>query len=256
VSIWSTPLWGKRHDSPPASPIAIRRSRLVAAGGLDVVPWVVFAGILGELIFSGELMLVVLIGTPKSIPRTQAFAAMLDGFMKGIGVLSIALTFGVFALFFLTVRPAARLLFERLTPRMTQAVQQARRRKRRKARRTGAILWAVCLVIFVCAAIFIPPMSTLVVLAKSTAPTGMMLIALGWKARKGRLLVCGRCDYPMGSWRGSPPRCPECNEAWHEPWKARLGQRRMNRALLAGGVVLLAISLTAAILAGNLMQRL
>lgn len=64
------------------------------------------------------------------------------------------------------------------------------------------------------------------------------IITYGLLARRGTRLVCRRCDYPMVSWRAAGPSCPECGNAWKDPWNARVGARAINWRWVLLGIAL------------------
>jgi hypothetical protein len=75
------------------------------------------------------------------------------------------------------------------------------------------------------------------------AQIGCVIVATGILSRRGSRVVCASCEYPMGSWRGAPPACPECGRAWKRPWKARVGVRTLRSAYIAWGGVLVLTSI-------------
>jgi hypothetical protein len=226
------------------------------ANALDVMPWVMAAAMLGQALFLAELVLLGVIGAPKGIQKGAALRAMLEGFWKDASLSSALVTVAIVLSVLLSLRPIGRRVFDYKAARATQATQLAHRRKQRTARKVLIIL--VCL--FVAAAVFIGVATkweaSLVILAEHAAPAGMFCVALALKHRKGKRLVCSRCDYMMGSWRGSPAQCPECNQPWHEPWMARLGTRQISRPMLATGLILISVSVAAAYAAGVLFGRM
>ena len=73
---------------------------------------------------------------------------------------------------------------------------------------------------------------------------GFALLAIAVTARRGRHVVCARCQYPMGSWRRAASQCSECGHHWKRRWGARFGVRALNFTALKWGLSLLLASLT------------
>lgn len=83
---------------------------------------------------------------------------------------------------------------------------------------------------------------------------GFFMLGSGFFGRVGHRLACAGCDYPMTTWRGSPPQCPECGRAWKQPRGARIGVRRVRWRSVLLGIALLAFA-AACLLAVRLFGR-
>lgn len=71
---------------------------------------------------------------------------------------------------------------------------------------------------------------------------GFVFIAGAITSRRGKRVVCARCEYPMGSWRRAASNCSECGHAWKRPSGARFGVRAVNPTSLKWGLALLLTS--------------
>jgi ribosomal protein L37E len=88
----------------------------------------------------------------------------------------------------------------------------------------------------------------LLLISTYTIVAGVIVIAFGLVARRGKHLTCARCGYRMGSFRASADRCAECGGEWRNPWHHTIGERRISWRLIGAGTV--------AILAGSTLQAL
>lgn len=104
------------------------------------------------------------------------------------------------------------------------------RRHRRNAR--GSDIWAIVLGacgVFAVMLILISlteqswlPLAAFMII--SFHLLGAALAVSGLFARRGHRVVCSRCNFQMGTWRGSGDHCPECHGTWKSDWGSRLGE--------------------------------
>lgn len=132
------------------------------------------------------------------------------------------------------------------------SVESLRKEQKKRAilfgivRRYGRVLCAACVVVLVAMAVFVPKTDRNLLLHMSAVGgwfAGVNMIGLGLFARRGKHLVCGRCEHEMRSWRSAGAKCGECGWLWKEPWNAKVGEKCVRRERVGWGVGFAAVSM-------------
>lgn len=87
-------------------------------------------------------------------------------------------------------------------------------------------------------------------LAKQLGGIGALSIYLGVRWRTGDDVCCARCEYAMDTAPG--PNCPECGNPWLDPWRARMGHRRVSPLWVAASIATWLLLITLAIAWANI----
>jgi hypothetical protein len=229
-------------------------ARIHAAGALDVIPWIAGALFLSGLLWPAELLIFLVLAAPAGISRKDTAAKIAEDFFSNISASSVIAGVLIPVLVVLLFRPIGRLVLDRSIRSQTTAKRRAARTMRRRSR---LVLFAVpsCLLGLVGAFALLTHswVPALMGVAHLLTPMGAVLLPLGLLNRNGARTVCGKCGYPMGSWRGAPDRCPECGNPWHDPWNARCGDRRIRGGVVLAGALCLGLAVTSAALAGSML---
>ena len=256
MSIWTKPLWGKASkasgdavERPRAS--AVRMRHLAAATSLELVPWWIGVMLLAKGLLGLEILVLAgaVIVADSGVPSGQSSWAAINAFFKGLfgdgrwASLLIVIAFTVWIMPWLM-----RIVVRHRIARMTrEGVRTARRRQRRGRSRKMSVL-AISLIAAMLVVMGVVSLVTrawpvfVLFAALITNFAGMNMIIWGWRSRVGKRIVCAKCDYAMGSWRGAATMCPECHNAWKEPWRARIGERRVRGRVIAMGALVLVVN--------------
>ena len=195
-----------------------------------------FAELMGALAISSRTM---------GIPALDALLAEL----KAMGVSPVIVALAAIAFVLWVPQLIGRFIFDYHASSITRESRLKERRMRRRLPMIIKIAVAFIVVLIVTTAAIGPWQAACLGAAKFSAGYGLAVAAMSLRSRRGRGLVCARCDYPMQSWRTAPPRCPECGNPWRADWRARIGNRATRWPTLLIGLALLALStcLTAAL---------
>lgn len=141
-----------------------------------------------------------------------------------------------------------------------RSARRNRRRARTRRRQLGIIVATAAFVLSLALAGWIFHSAALLFMLAvlsymALIGTGLNLIVWGWRSRVGTRIVCAKCDYAMGSWRAAADRCPECGNAWKEPWRARIGERRVRGRVIAMGALVLVVSTASVVVLMSLALR-
>ena len=252
MSILSTHLWGTRRTVTPLSPVGERVARMRQARMVLQWRWVIPAIAFGKFfwlfIASGvqEARLSVSLFPGPMVPggpavATRVAASPFDILVKTVSHVdwSVYVLFALMFAFFVWGLPRlVRWKFDR----SAEARSREARDQRRSARRTQTIALIVGSVAVIAVLVMTAVAATsnarvaVMLLGFPLSVAGPGLIAVGLTQRHGARVVCGRCDYPMTTWRGAPMVCSECGNAWKQPWAALVGERRVRRGLVWCGV--------------------
>jgi len=193
-----------------------------------------FIGLLAGMgVFAALLFAAVSISTA---PLGGSPGASLQAIAKGISPARVAVYVAPIILFAFLMPPFMRWVYDRSTGRQTREWFANRKRSERRSRQ---ILIAVAILIVLMLGIMAALVSWQAVVVPAAilcAKYGGLMLGLGLRSRRGVHTVCARCDYPMGSWHAAPAQCPECGNAWKEPWCARFGQRGVNVRVVSIGL--------------------
>lgn len=255
---------GQTVDQPAASTkvseVTLRCARIRASSAWRPL----LAGIVGysagALVIWAELFvigsLVSLMGNGVSVEVLPRSLVPLRRFVRhtnGAPIRTWLLSTVALVLILWLVPQVHRWWFERRAGSLTWGALQRRRRSRgwwaKLAWAGGFLLLAVLVAAGVAWDWRVAFLAGSVFAAKS----GTTIVCVGMFGRRGKHVVCARCDFPMRSWRGGPETCPECDHAWHEPWHARYGRRRLWWKWVLGGTGLLVAS---ALMLAAVMQKL
>jgi hypothetical protein len=221
VSIWTKPLFGKAPAATPAGRVAKRVAAMRAAAGADMMPWMMIGYVFGKALFILGAAGVLVSGSALSLPWQEKWAA----FLKGVGFTPVLWSAG-FVIFAFAWRWPMRWIARRQVARLS--LEASRRSSRMRKRWMGWIAIPVSLVIMAVIVSVIAsdrPASVLIGAGVFVCAWSLSSVGMGLSERRGAGVVCGRCEYPMGSWRGAGPACPECGIQWKDPWHARVGKR-------------------------------
>lgn len=260
MSILATHLWGKRRTVTPLSRVGERVARMRQARTALQVRWFMLAYAFGKFFWlfvssgveeashTARFAPVMMVpgGAPTPAPVVVSpLGAMLKALQRVDW--SVYVLFALmFALLYWGLPWFARTMFDR----SPEARSQETRSKRRKDRRTQSLLlpfMSVAFIGIVIAGVVVSAMAGarvfVMVLGFPLSIIGPMMVAGALTYRRGARVVCARCDYPMTTWRGAPAVCPECGNAWKQPWAAMVGEKRVRRGLVWCGAGLYLVAL-------------
>lgn len=239
MSIWTKPIFGKPRIGTPLGDVGIRCARMRAAG-FESVFGISVGYLLGAYLFLGELVLVFV---PMWSSGTLTPAQAILPFLKHLNWHDIVVPLVLIGLMLWALPPVARWLFDKRASRLTREAQI----KLRKARKQVRWFWGGMGLLLGTSVVAVCLLGRwqvgLLLMAKYAASVGGAIIGFSLRGRRGVRLVCAHCDYPMVTWRGAAPRCPECGRHWHKPWGARLGERTVLWGWTWTGAGLLLLSL-------------
>ncbi len=224
----------------------MRCARIRAASSLDLLPFFLIGTILGFVVFTAAFMVTLSI---TAVPSGMGPFALVASALRNTQPARLALSATAFMLVVFFLPRFMRWMFERTLDQLTAKTLHKQRRWRTQAPRVFVVFAAVLAVLFCAASAFGTWQPVMIAAAKVVTGIGSVVIVTGLRSRRGVHTVCARCDYPMGSWRAASAQCPECGNAWKEPWRARFGQRGVNvravsiglSCLVAAGLLLTAL---------------
>lgn len=222
-----------------ASEVRVQCARIRTAGALDAFPCILAGYLLGGAVFFAEI--VVPSGFALRSAGGNPGVDFLD-FIKGLDpVVLMAAVVSLVAVVWLAPRVNRR-RFDRRAAVLTRARLARQRRARRRVPWIIVGVGVLFITAMTAVAFLVAWQPAAISAAKLAATGGSSVVALGLFGRRGARLVCAKCDYPMGTWRGAPEQCPECGCSWRKPWGARFGQRGVRWKLVLGGAALLVTS--------------
>lgn len=222
-----------------ASPVALRCARIRAARGMDSIP-AMFIGLLAGMGVFGALLLAAV--SISTAPLGGSPGASLQAIAKGISPARVSVYVASITLLAFLMPPFLRWVYDRSTQRQTREWFANRKRSERRAKRVLIVIAVLVILMLATMAVLVAWQAAVVPAAILCAKYGGMMLGVGLRARRGAHTVCARCDYPMGSWRAAPAQCPECGNAWKEPWRARFGQRGVNVRAVSVGLFCMAVA--------------
>jgi len=245
MSVLSTHLWGKRRTVTPLSAVGERVARMRLARDIEsgrffmavFLMWPVWWGGatgLASHVFGSSALTPAGGSRPLIVRITDALASVTPG------AYAIMAGFLVFALW-----GAPRLWrwqFERQPRLRSVEACTAQRRSRRIMPKVWLCIGSTYLALGILAAVWTKWPVGLLMGSKFLSMFGAYFLAIAFVGRHGTRLVCAKCGYLMGSWRGALPLCPECGRDWRKPWGAMIGSRRLDRRRLWAGVGLLVLA--------------
>lgn len=213
---------------------------------MDSIPAMLIGLLAGMGVFGALLLAAVSISTA---PPGGSPGASLQAIAKGISPARVVAYVAPITLLAFLMPPFMRWVYDRSTARQTREWFANRKRSERRARKILIAVAILMLLMLAAMAVLVAWQAAVVPAAVLCAKYGGMMVGAGLRSRRGVHTVCARCDYPMGSWRAAPAQCPECGNAWKEPWRARFGQRGVNvravsiglSCLVAAGLLLTAL---------------
>lgn len=204
-----------------------------------MMPAAVIGGVVGMLFF---MLLFFTVAVAISDFPSGSIAVMAQERLKSthwLTYMQVVLGIPTFAYFGPKIgRIMTDLRLRRITAPRLRAEIRSQRRLRSFSR------WVVWIMLsgLAIGLILVPWQLAALMLAKVLADVGGVALGLAFFGRRGRMVVCARCDYPLSTWRGSPQRCPECGSGWKAPWGARVGVCVVQWWLVATGLGMLALS--------------
>lgn len=267
MSVLRMHLFGKRPTGPFLSSVGVRVARCATAHNLAMWRAGMLAVFLGGAVYAVQSYFVFYsftfrvarVPTPASKPLVvQAFEAS-----KRVDPASAIPLVVVFALLF-WLMPR---LFRRMFDAKARTIPANYRKQQKKAARvapwfTGSIVVVVSAMPVVFSRMLDSTLPLSAAVGAAILPIslhislfGWILITIAFVSRRGRSLVCARCDYPMGSWRAAPPDCPECGGAWKAPWNTRIGARRISTPRIVWGAAAVLLSFGLQLLGAYMMVR-
>lgn len=172
---------------------------------------------------------------------TGTSPAWVDVLPKRVELVPTLVTIASLVTFVVAVPRFARWIFDRNARRLTLEQLHSKRRHRRHGRHALAIVGTGIATLCTLGVLMRPSWGWAMPIAKLLCMMGGMTVGLGLFSRRGSKVVCAKCDYPMGTWRGSQDHCPECGHGWKAPWGAAIGERGVQwRIVLAGAGMLVA----------------
>lgn len=247
MSIWTRPIFGRSPPRTPAREVQVRCARIRWADGAARNQIMIGAHFLGFGLWTAVFLAAAAVVTMSSdFGVGESILAVLDGVDPG----TIAAGVGVAVLITWGQGRVARRAIDRTAGHLTREQLAWERRLRRHVPR----IWAgMAMAVGAGLVLFGALLSwsfALLAAAMFVTNAGCVVAGLELFGRRGARLVCGRCDYPMVTWRGAPARCPECGHGWKQPWGARFGRRAVRRRRVWLGLVLLAVAAELVVLFG------
>lgn len=243
MSILSTHLWGTRRTVTPLSPVGERVARMRASRVIPIVRFLPLAILAGFVAQGGAFMLVGPLVMPRVVGTAKPWIVQLADALGEIRW-SALVGFCIAVVWFGWVMPALiRLGFDRSANARSVERRAEMRRGRRRAPLMAMMMLLPYPILFAVTLAFGQWRIALTIVLLAMLIGGPALMVLGCQRRANARVVCGRCQFPMGSWRGSGTACPECGQHWKEPWRAELGARRPHRDLLTLGATLYLLAL-------------
>jgi hypothetical protein len=243
-------LWGKRREEMRlASPVGLRFARMGNTRAMQVIALTVTGYWLGGL---GYFVTVFGVAGSSFVGKVPG-ATLIEEVRK---LLSQGLwKFGVFAAvlgsLYFTLPLLGRWGFSWRAPSIPARDRAAERRTKRRGRRilvAFIVLWALAVATMFFVSAWQP---ACMIAGKVAFGAGLSMTLTGLFVRHGAHVVCATCSYPMGSWRGAGERCPECGNAWKEPWRSRLGGCGVSWALVGWGSACVLLGAALAVLIGR-----
>jgi hypothetical protein len=227
-----------RFQTHKTDAIVYRRERLLLSIAIDLSPAVLIGGFLGLIYFMLLLLTTFIAFSPTPI---GSFDSQVRVLVKNVPWSTHFGSVCVLVAFALIGPRVLRFAFD-LMMRMFSPSHM--RERKRRSRRWKKLKWLPALVLLpVASAIFLMPwQASALIIALSLSKAGGAVLGFAWFGRRGRMVVCARCDYPLSTWRGSPSLCPECGSDWKAPWRARLGVRVVQWKWVATGIGMLLVS--------------
>ena len=244
---------------------AVRMRHLAAATSLELVPWWIGVMLLAKGLLGLEILALAgaVIVADSGVPSGQSTWTAINSFAKGLFGDGRWVSIPIVIAFAVWIMPwLMGIVVRQRIARMTrEGVRTARRRQRRgRSRKMNVLaisLIAAMLVVMGVVSLVTRAWPAFVLFAALIANfAGLNMIIWGWRSRVGKRIVCAKCDYAMGSWRVAVERCPECHNAWKEPWRARIGERRVRgRVVAMGALVLVMNAVGVAVLLSVVLRR-
>ncbi len=193
---------------------------------------VVLTAPIGGLIF----LLALPLALRSGMGLKATIGAFYTGLMKRVSITDTLLGAAVLVTLAIVFPLMHRLMFERKASSISLEQVARSRRLRRGSRKMWIALWVFLSLLVVATIASSSWESACLMSSKICIQAGLMTVAFGVTGRIGSRVVCARCNYAMGTWRGSSDRCPECGQDWKRPWNAALGVRRVHWPTVLIGV--------------------
>lgn len=255
MALWTRPIFGKTPDPTPASAVAVRCARIRNAAMFRALPVFNLGVWAGLMILSAEFLLMgqlavspFLRAGPVATPGTPTRGSFLLEEIKTLQIWTWLGGAAVLAILSWGGPLLMRWQFDRKAAKRTRE----KCRQERTARRASKWIIGAGAIVVVALLGFAGFMHWQLACfggAVIGAKFGTPIMAWGLVGRHGAKLVCARCDYPMGTWRGAGACCPECGNPWRETWRARFGVRAVdwNWVAVGGGMLVASALLMAAV---------
>jgi hypothetical protein len=241
------------RDQSPEDSVAARCHRLRTATTVDVLPVLIVTMMFGPLIWWATIFhlierLVLLTMPPTPLgpagaappPPVPAVARSVFNWLSNSDNIIGVVVLGLFLWLFPRLM---RMYTDRILRRGYRSNAALRRTK---SRRGLVVLWLwgslLCVGLLATAVLTSSAIVALIPGGMFASKAGFALLAIAVTARRGKRVVCARCEYPMGSWRRAASNCSECGHAWKNRWGARFGVRALNFTALKWGLSLLLTS--------------
>ena len=254
MSILQTHLWGKRREQVRlATPVGLRMARMGNHRALTTIALTVAGYWSGSLAFFGALIVVAGSSFVGKLPTSTLFEGTRE-FVISKGW-KLALLAAVLSSLLFILPAAGRWYFDRSAASFPARDRAAERRGRRRA---AWIVGAMALAATggLAAQVLSGRWEVACLLAGNVAGgAGVSAVLIGLFTRQGSRVVCRKCGYPMGSWKRAADRCPECGNAWKEPWRAALGTRGVQWPMVGWGIACLGIAAALAVAIGWSVTR-